>query len=132
ASTRPRQISLEGLEKCFARDWMPMRGMVFAEAVDDPNQSAQLPPIQRTLTGLGGNALVSLEAYPGAYFAELAVTLQWRRLCHELRGHRNLYGRPVPRIVRQRIVQPILDLIGPTPPNRKREIVGQYLNPDFV
>lgn len=127
-----RHVSLEALEQRYALDWAPLRGVILAKAESDEDPSVRLPPIKRRLDGLGGNALVSPEAYAGPYFAELAVTLQWRRLLQELRGHRDFYGCPIRRVVRQKILDPLFDQIRSPPPDHRRGLVGQYLNPDFV
>jgi hypothetical protein len=85
--------------------------------------------LQRLLTGLGGNYLVSLECRPSAYLAQLAMQFRLHRLHRELQGAKRIYGHSIRGLVRHRI----LAAFWPSAPFvRATPAMLRLLNPDFA
>jgi len=94
----------------FSDNLVPSRGL---PAADDPGVVGPLDHlgIGTLWTGGGGNALISLEAFPSGYLVYLALTGRWPAWWRETRGHSRVHGRPFRGLARQTALNPFKRLL---------------------
>lgn len=129
APPETQRVSFRRMARLFAENAVPVHGVPL-ERLGAPAARTPGLDLRLTLFGLGGNYAVSLEAYPSAWFAQLAVQCRWLRLARELSGHARFSGATVRHLVKYRVLLPLLGREHAVADGRLALL--EYLEPGFV